>query len=58
MLKHFLLKSLEVRELVGVRVVLVHAKDEAAAAFYRRFGFEPSRFDQLTLLRLVTDIAL
>lgn len=57
LLKHFLQKSLEVAELVGVRVVLVHAKDGRAAAFYRSHGFEPSPVDDLTLLLLVADIS-
>jgi hypothetical protein len=37
--------------------MLVHARDEATAAFYRSYGFEPSPVDDLTLLRLVTDLA-
>lgn len=32
LLKHFIMKSIEVAELIGVRVVLVHAKDSATAA--------------------------
>ena len=57
LLKHFIVKSIEVAELIGVRVVLVHAKDPAAAAFYDRFGFEPSPIDGLTMMLLVKDIA-
>jgi predicted N-acetyltransferase YhbS len=38
-------------------IVLVHAKDSAAAAFYARFGFEPSPIDGLTMMLLVKDIA-
>ena len=57
LLKHFLLKSLEVAEVTGVRVLLVHAKDEQAAAFYRHYEFEPSPIDDLTLMLLVKDIA-
>ena len=57
LLKHFLLKSLEVAELTGVRALLVHAKDDAAASFYRRYGFEPSPIDDLTLMLLVKDVA-
>ena len=57
LLKHFIAKSMEVAELIGVRVVLVHAKDSAAAAFYARFGFEPSPVDELTMMLLVKDIA-
>ena len=57
LLKHFIVKSIEVAELIGVRVVLVHAKDTAAAAFYARFGCEPSPIDALTMMLLVKDIA-
>ena len=56
LLKHFLLKALEVAELTGVRLVLVHAKDGRAADFYRHFGFEPSPIDDLTLMLTVKDI--
>ena len=57
LLKHFLLKALEVAELTGVRLVLVHAKDSQSASFYRHFGFEPSPLDDLTLMLLVKDIS-
>ena len=56
LLKHFLLKALEVAELTGLRMVLVHAKDADAASFYRHFDFEPSPFDDLTLMLLIKDI--
>ena len=56
MLKHFLLKALDVAALTGLRLVLVHAKDSRAAGFYRHFGFEPSPLDDLTLMLLVKDI--
>ena len=56
LLKHFLLKALEVADLTGVRLVLVHAKDPRAASFYRRWGFEPSPIDDLTLVLLIKDI--
>ncbi len=57
LLKHFLLKSLEIAQVTGVRVLLVHAKDADAATFYQRYGFEPSPVDDLTLLLLVKDLA-
>lgn len=38
---------------VGIRALLVHAKDEAAAHFYKRFGFIQSPVDRLTLMTLV-----
>lgn len=56
LLKHFLLKALEVAQHTGIRIVLVHAKDDQAASFYRHFGFEPSPTDQLTLMLLTKDI--
>lgn len=58
LLKHFLLKACEVAEVTGLRLVLVHAKNDQAAAFYREYGFEPSPVDDLTLLMLVQDIGL
>lgn len=56
LLKHFLLKALEVAEYTGLRLVLVHAKDDQAASFYRRYRFEPSPIDKLTLMMLIKDI--
>ena len=56
LLKHFLLKALEVAELTGLRLVLVHAKDSRAAGFYRHYGFEPSPVDDMTLMLLMKDI--
>jgi GNAT superfamily N-acetyltransferase len=38
-----------VNELAGGTGVVVDAKDASAAAFYRKFGFTPSRIDPLTL---------
>jgi GNAT superfamily N-acetyltransferase len=56
LLKHFVLMGLEVASLTGVRLLLVHAKDGTAASFYRRYGFEPTSFDELTLLLLLRDL--
>jgi GNAT superfamily N-acetyltransferase len=56
LLKHFILKAIEVAQVTGVRVLLVHAKTPEAARFYTRYGFEPSPVDALTLLLLVKDI--
>ena len=55
LLKHFILKSLEVAQITAVRVLLVHAKSPRAAAFYQRYGFESSPIDDLTLM-LVKDV--
>jgi len=56
LLKHFLLKALEVAEITGLRLVLVHAKNVHAADFYSHYGFEPSPIDDLTLMLLIKDI--
>jgi hypothetical protein len=43
-------------DIIGVRAVLVHAKDEAAKRFYQHFDFEPSPVDSMHLYLLVKDI--
>jgi GNAT superfamily N-acetyltransferase len=50
MLKHFMTKAIEVSEKVGVRLVLVHAKDKQAKDFHRHHGFIESPIDPLTLM--------
>jgi GNAT superfamily N-acetyltransferase len=42
LLKDALLRASHAGDIVGCRAVLVHAKDHAAQAFYRKFDFEPS----------------
>ena len=44
-------------ETTGVRVALVHAANDTAAGFYRRYGFDFSPIDDLTLMLLVRDIS-
>jgi predicted N-acetyltransferase YhbS len=41
--------ALAVRRTMGVRVLLVDAKDERAATFYMGFGFRPSSHARLTM---------
>jgi hypothetical protein len=36
--------------------LLVHAIDEEAAGFYKRFGFEPSPLDPKQLMLLMKDL--
>jgi GNAT superfamily N-acetyltransferase len=57
LLKDAVLRTLQAAEIVGLRAMLVHAKDADAAAFCARFGFEPSPTDPLHLFRLVKDLA-
>ena len=41
---------------VGIRALLVHAIDDAAAAFYRHFGFIPSPIDDQTLFLTINQM--
>jgi GNAT superfamily N-acetyltransferase len=50
LLKDALLRSLNVSETVGARAVLVHAIDDGACGFYRKFGFLPFPMNPLTLV--------
>lgn len=51
-----LTRTLQAAEIGGIRALAVHAKDEAAAAFYRHFGFMPSPTDERHLFMLIKDI--
>lgn len=53
LLKDAMLRTADV---IGVRAVLVHAKDASARAFYERFDFEPSPFDPLQLFLVIKDL--
>ncbi len=55
LLKDAILRTVQAADLAGIRAVLVHAKDEAAQGFYRRFEFEPSPVDPLLMLLLIKD---
>jgi GNAT superfamily N-acetyltransferase len=57
LLKHFMLKAFEVAGSVGVRVLLIHAKDEEAQAFYARYGFVESPLDPLVMTMLLRDLS-
>lgn len=50
LLQDAFLRSLRASEAVGVRAILVHAIDDHACAFYRRFGFLPFPTNPLTLV--------
>ncbi len=49
-------RTLQVADMVGVRSLAVHAKDDTVAAFYRHFGFMPSPTDSRHLFMLIKDI--
>lgn len=56
LLKDALIRRTHVGDLIGCRAVFVHAKDEKAEAFYRKYGFEPSPRNKLQLYLLMKDI--
>lgn len=49
-------RTLQVADIVGIRALAVHAKDDTAATFYRYFGFMPSPTDSRHLFMLIKDI--
>jgi GNAT superfamily N-acetyltransferase len=55
LLKDAILRVLGAAEGVGIRALLVHAKDEKAKAFYQHFNFEPLPGYPLHLVLLLKD---
>jgi predicted N-acetyltransferase YhbS len=51
-----LLRALHAAEAIGARAILVHAIDDEAASFYRKFGFDPSPLDSKQLMLLMKDL--
>jgi len=56
LLKDALLRTVQAAGIVGIRALLVHAKDEAARRWYESFDFEPSPTDPLHLFLLLKDM--
>lgn len=57
LLKHALQRCVTASRLIGGRALVVNAVDDEAAAFWRKWGFLPSKDDPLTLFRSIGDIA-
>lgn len=55
MLKNAILRTLAISEQAGVRAMLTHPIDAAAAAFYEKFGFISSPLQEQQLLLLLKD---
>jgi GNAT superfamily N-acetyltransferase len=51
-----LLRCVEAAEAIGARVLLVHAKHDAAKAWYLQYSFEESPTDPLHLMMLLKDV--
>ena len=57
LLKDALLRCVAAADIVGLRALFVHAKDEQARQFYQHFHFQPSPTDPHHLFLLMKDIA-
>jgi GNAT superfamily N-acetyltransferase len=55
-LQDVLLRCVEAADVIGARVLLVHAKHDAAKSWYLQFGFDESPTDPLHLLMLLKDV--
>lgn len=56
LLKDAMLRTLQAADIAGIRALAVHAKDDAARAFYEHFDFLPSPTDPLHLYLLMKDL--
>jgi GNAT superfamily N-acetyltransferase len=55
MLQDAIMRTLTIAEQAGIRALLTHPLDDAADAFYRRFGFEPTPGSERQLILLLKD---
>ena len=49
-------RTVQVADIVGIRALAAHAKDDAARAFYEHFGFVASPTDPLHAFILTKDL--
>lgn len=56
LLRDAVLRTLQAADIAGIRALAVHAKDEKARDFYRRFDFVESPTDPLHLFALIKDL--
>ena len=49
-------RTVQAADIAGIRALMVHAKDDQAAQFYKHFGFLPFPDSPMTLYRLIKDI--
>ncbi|NET69752.1 MAG: GNAT family N-acetyltransferase [Sphaerospermopsis sp. SIO1G2] len=58
LLRDAIFRVLQASKIVGIRCILVHAKDEAAKQFYLKYRFKPSPIESLTLMLPLQDIVV
>ncbi|PWW04345.1 acetyltransferase (GNAT) family protein [Hoeflea marina] len=56
LLRDAILRTLQAADIAGIRALTVHAKDEDARSFYKRYGFIQSPTDRLHLFVLIKDL--
>jgi GNAT superfamily N-acetyltransferase len=56
LLRDAMLRAVSVAEEVGVRLLLAHALNDSARAFYMKFGFDESPTDEMNLQIIIKDI--
>jgi GNAT superfamily N-acetyltransferase len=56
LLKDALARTASAADIAGIRALIVHAKDDAARAWYAKFDFEPSPSDPFHLFLMLKDI--
>ena len=56
LLKDAMMRTVRASEIAGIRAFVVHAKDDEARVFYRRFDFMASPTDPYHLILLMTDV--
>lgn len=56
LLKDAIIRTLQAADIAGIRALVVHAKDEAARAYYRRFGFADGFSAPLHMYLLIKDL--
>ena len=56
LLKDAVLRILQASEIAGIKVILVHALNDRAKAFYEKYGFKPSPINELILMVTLKDI--
>ena len=55
LLRDAILRTLQAADIAGLRAILVHAKDDAAAQYYRAFGFQTGFAEPFHLYLLLSD---
>ena len=56
LLKDAIRRTLQAADIVGIRALATHAKNDTASTFYEHFGFIPSPTDPLHLFILIKDL--